>query len=158
MRVRVENEPAKEAEDDEMVTVLGGHPLDERPCENKNGDNRQKGAEKVDEVIDCEWIDLPGDQAKKSIHSHDRPDLDGGAHLAVKLPESEVSVPHIAQLPGGKLKDLRILVAAEMTEIRVARDACDANRKAGIDQIEPVSEQGAQRGMLGSLQEGKRGD
>ena len=45
----------------------------------------------------------------------------------------------ITQLPGGEFKDLRVLVPAEMSEIRVACDACDDNRKAGIDPVKPVS-------------------
>ena len=121
-----------------MIPIPGDDPGDEGIRENQNGNDGKNPAQEVDEVIDLEGIDRVGEEPEKAVNCHHTPDLDRRPHLAVKLPEAKIGVLDIAEFPGRKLEDLRILVPAEVAEIREAGDSRYEQRQQGIPAVTTV--------------------
>ena len=106
MGVRVENQPSEKAQKDEIVAVTLSDSMNEGIREYKDRGDRENTACEVDDVIDRKRIDLIRKKTNKPVHSDNHPDLDGGAHLTIKLPESQVGMSDISKLPSRKLKNL----------------------------------------------------
>lgn len=117
MGVGVENQPGEKAEKDEIVPITLSDSVNDGIREDEDRGDRENASYEVDDVINRKRIDFIRNKTKQPVHRDDHPDLDGGAHLAVELPESQVGMSDISKFPSCKLKDLRVFVSAEMAEI-----------------------------------------
>lgn len=138
MGIGVENQPGEKTQNNEIIPILGFYPGDERVGKNQNRDNRQQATQQVDDVAHHKGIHLSAEQAHKSVNGNHHPDLDGRAHLAVEFPEAEVAVIDVTKLVRCKLKDLRILVTAKMTEVGQTGNSRDDESYAGISRVQRV--------------------